>query len=95
MTVPLDIDLRRARFRSNCGSTLAKSLCDQRRGAAHLGQLRVERHVLAAQPGFDQCHPHFQRLLLDIRRAIREDAWSFLAEGWPVAFEGADHVGKG
>jgi queuine tRNA-ribosyltransferase len=27
---------------------------------------------------------HFQRLLLDIRTAIRDDAWSSLAEGWPV-----------
>jgi queuine tRNA-ribosyltransferase len=27
---------------------------------------------------------HFQRLLLDIRRAIREDAWSLLSEAWPV-----------
>ncbi|MCZ6834449.1 MAG: tRNA guanosine(34) transglycosylase Tgt [Planctomycetota bacterium] len=27
---------------------------------------------------------HFQRLLLDIRRAIREDAWSFLFRTWPV-----------
>jgi queuine tRNA-ribosyltransferase len=27
---------------------------------------------------------HFQRLMLDIRAAIREDAWSWLAAGWPV-----------
>ncbi|MCA9289917.1 MAG: tRNA guanosine(34) transglycosylase Tgt [Phycisphaerales bacterium] len=27
---------------------------------------------------------HFQRLLLDIRRSIREDAWSWLFEAWPV-----------
>ena len=27
---------------------------------------------------------HFQRLMLDIRRAIREDAWSLLTEAWPV-----------
>ena len=27
---------------------------------------------------------HFQRLLLDIRTAIRDDAWSSIAEGWPV-----------
>ncbi|XAL98660.1 tRNA guanosine(34) transglycosylase Tgt [Phycisphaeraceae bacterium D3-23] len=30
---------------------------------------------------------HFQRLLLDIRRAIRDNAWSFLARDWPVAFD--------
>ncbi len=29
---------------------------------------------------------HFQRLLLDIRRAIRDNDWSFLARDWPVAF---------
>ncbi len=28
---------------------------------------------------------HFQRLMLDIRAAIREDAWSALRERWPVA----------
>jgi len=27
---------------------------------------------------------HFQRLLLDIRRTIREDAWSALESAWPV-----------
>lgn len=27
---------------------------------------------------------HFQRLLLDIRRAIRDDAWSCLHRSWPV-----------
>ena len=29
---------------------------------------------------------HFQRLLLDIRGAIRDNAWSDLARRWPVAF---------
>lgn len=28
---------------------------------------------------------HFQRLLLDIRRAIRDNDWSFLARDWPAA----------
>ncbi|MEO1129253.1 MAG: tRNA guanosine(34) transglycosylase Tgt, partial [Planctomycetota bacterium] len=28
---------------------------------------------------------HFQRLLVDIRRAIRDDAWSALGQRWPVA----------
>jgi queuine tRNA-ribosyltransferase len=28
---------------------------------------------------------HFQRLMLDIRRAIREDSWSDLARRWPVS----------
>jgi queuine tRNA-ribosyltransferase len=33
---------------------------------------------------------HFQRLVLDIRRAIREDSWSFLQREWPV-LEGIRH----
>jgi queuine tRNA-ribosyltransferase len=28
---------------------------------------------------------HFQRLMLDIRAAIRDDAWSAFAQAWPVA----------
>ncbi|MEC9372784.1 MAG: hypothetical protein VYC34_03035, partial [Planctomycetota bacterium] len=31
---------------------------------------------------------HFQRLMLDIRGAIRDDDWSALARRWPVAAEG-------
>ncbi|KAA0216513.1 MAG: tRNA guanosine(34) transglycosylase Tgt [Leptolyngbya sp. PLA3] len=31
---------------------------------------------------------HFQRLMLDIRRAIREDGWLDFARHWPVAAEG-------
>ena len=30
---------------------------------------------------------HFQKLLLDIRHAIREDAWSLFRQAWPVAFD--------
>lgn len=33
---------------------------------------------------------HFQRLMVDIRRAIREDAWSALARAWPVAASALD-----
>ena len=35
---------------------------------------------------------HFQRLLLDIRRAIREDDWSLLLGSWPVL--GADGIDR-
>ena len=31
---------------------------------------------------------HFQRLMLDIRVAVRDDCWSALAERWPVASPG-------
>lgn len=33
---------------------------------------------------------HFQRLLLDIRTAIRDDSWSSLTRAWPVLVEDAD-----
>ena len=33
---------------------------------------------------------HFHRLLLDIRRAIREDAWSSLYGAWPVLLASPD-----
>jgi queuine tRNA-ribosyltransferase len=33
---------------------------------------------------------HFQRFMLDIRRAIADDSWSFLESRWPVAFESPD-----
>ena len=39
-----------------------------------LGQTLVSQHNLW----------HYQRLLLDIRRSIRDDCWSSLAEAWPV-----------
>ena len=41
---------------------------------------------------------HFQRLMLDIRRAIREDAWSDLERRWPVILTGpalSSEVGAG
>ncbi|MCH2144392.1 MAG: tRNA guanosine(34) transglycosylase Tgt [Phycisphaerales bacterium] len=34
---------------------------------------------------------HYQSLLLDIRRAIRDDSWSALAEGWPVLVQGSSN----
>ena len=33
---------------------------------------------------------HYQRLMLDIRRAIREDAWSLLYQAWPVLDRGPE-----
>lgn len=40
-----------------------------------LGPLLVSLHNLR----------HFQRLMLDIRRAIQHNSWSLLARDWPVA----------
>ena len=42
-----------------------------------LGQTLTSLHNLS----------HYQSLLLDIRRAIRDDAWSSLVEAWPVLRE--------
>ncbi|MEC9233732.1 MAG: tRNA guanosine(34) transglycosylase Tgt, partial [Planctomycetota bacterium] len=39
-----------------------------------LGQTLVSQHNLW----------HYQALLLDIRRSIRDDSWSSLEEAWPV-----------
>ena len=39
-----------------------------------LGQTLVSQHNLW----------HYQALLLDIRRSIRDDSWSSLMEAWPV-----------
>ncbi len=36
---------------------------------------------------------HFQRLLLDIRTAIRDNDWSTFAQAWPVAFSSSASAG--
>jgi tRNA-guanine family transglycosylase len=37
---------------------------------------------------------HYQALLLDIRRAIRDDSWSSLAQAWPVLLQERNKAGK-
>jgi len=37
---------------------------------------------------------HFQRLMLDIRRAVRDDDWSGFARSWPVAASGLEGVSR-
>jgi queuine tRNA-ribosyltransferase len=51
---------------------------------AYLRHLFLAREMLG--PTLVSVHNlrHFQRLMLDIRRAIREDSWSLLLESWPV-----------
>jgi queuine tRNA-ribosyltransferase len=53
-------------------------------GRAYLRHLFLSREMLG--PILVTIHNlrHFQRLMLDIRRAIREDSWSWLVQGWPV-----------
>lgn len=51
---------------------------------AYLRHLFISKEMLG--PILASLHNirHFQRLLLDIRRAIRDDAWSCLHRSWPV-----------
>jgi queuine tRNA-ribosyltransferase len=51
---------------------------------AYLRHLFISKEMLG--PILASLHNirHFQRLLLDIRRAIRDDAWSCLYRSWPV-----------
>jgi queuine tRNA-ribosyltransferase len=56
---------------------------------AYLRHLFIAREMLG--PILVSIHNirHFQRLLLDIRRAIREDAWSLLLQAWPILADDA------
>jgi queuine tRNA-ribosyltransferase len=38
---------------------------------------------------------HFQRLMLDIRQAIRDNAWSLFYRSWPVVSEPVSEVAEG
>ncbi len=82
------IRLRNARFRDDpapidpgcdcpaCGGGFSRSYLRHLFAADEmLGGILVSLHNIR----------HFQRLLLDIRRAIRENDWSFVADAWPVA----------
>ncbi len=53
-------------------------------GRAYLRHLFMAKEMLG--PTLVSCHNvrHFQRVLLDIRRAIRENGWSSLFASWPV-----------
>jgi queuine tRNA-ribosyltransferase len=60
---------------------------------AYLRHLFLSREMLG--PILASLHNlrHFQRLLLDIRRAIREDCWSLLDRAWPVLRTATPSVG--
>ena len=81
------IRLRNARFRLDPDPIDPGCDCSTCRGGYSRGYLR---HLFMAEemlgPTLVSVHNlrHYQRLLLDIRRAIREDAWSLLARDWPV-----------
>ena len=66
--------------------------CQSGHSRAYLRHLFQTREMLG--PILVSLHNirHFHRLLLDIRQAIREDAWSLLFEAWPVADPGRSTV---
>jgi queuine tRNA-ribosyltransferase len=83
------VRLRNARFAEDdgpidpaCGCTVCR-----RFSRAYLRHLFQAEEMLG--PMLVSLHniAHFQGLMLDIRRAIREDGWSLLRQEWPVAAE--------
>jgi queuine tRNA-ribosyltransferase len=89
------IQLRNATHREHTGPIDPK--CDCLACAGGFGRAYL-RHLFQADemlgPILVSIHNirHFQRLMLDIRRAIREDAWSLFRQAWPVAFAGMPEV---
>jgi queuine tRNA-ribosyltransferase len=84
------VRLRNARFREDFRPIDEACDCEVCQGGfsrAYLRHLFLAGEMLG--PILVSLHNirHFQRLLLDIRRAIREDAWSFLSRAWPVLSE--------
>jgi queuine tRNA-ribosyltransferase len=79
--------LRNARYREDPRPIDAACDCPACAGGfsrAYLRHLFVAEEMLG--PTLVSLHNvrHFQRLLLDIRTAIREDVWSLLVRDWPV-----------
>lgn len=79
--------IKNARFRED--NTVIDSRCDCEAcgggfSRAYLRHLFISGEMLG--PILLSLHNirHFQRLMVDIRRAIRDDAWSSLADAWPV-----------
>ena len=81
------IHLRNARYREDC--TVLEATCDcpgcsEGFSKAYLRHLFLAGEMLG--PILVSMHNirHYQRLMLDIREAIREDSWSLLEARWPV-----------
>ena len=86
------LHLRNARFREAAGVLDPGCDCPACAGGlsrAYLRHLFLAREMLG--PVLVSVHNlrHYQRLMLDIQRAIREDSWSSLAEAWPATREPA------
>lgn len=81
------LHLRNARFAEDDGPIDPECDCQVCQGAfsrAYLRHLFIAGEMLG--PTLVSMHNirHFQRLLLDIRTAIRDDGWSLLRSRWPV-----------
>ena len=85
--------LRNARFRED--SSPIEEDCDCPACAGGFSRAYLRHCFLAEEmlgPILSSLHNlrHFQRLLLDIRRAIAEDSWSSLPDRWPVLLSEAE-----
>jgi queuine tRNA-ribosyltransferase len=84
------IRLKNARFAEDQGPIDPVCGCSVCAGGYSRGYLR---HLFMADEWLGQTLTslhnlwHYQALLLDIRRAIRDDSWSSLAPAWPVLLE--------
>ncbi len=86
------LHLRNARFREAAGVLDPGCDCPACAGGlsrAYLRHLFLAREMLG--PVLVSVHNlrHYQRLMLDIQCAIREDSWSALAKAWPATREPA------
>ncbi len=84
------LQLRNAAFRE--ATAVLDPACDCPACAGGLGRGYLRHLFLSGEmlgPILVSLHNlrHYQRLMLDIRRAIREDSWSLLAETWPATRE--------
>ena len=82
------LQLRNAQFKNDDGPIEADCDCVACRGGfsrAYLRHLFHAGEMLGAVLLSLHNLRHFQRLMLDIRAAIRDDAWSAFARAWPVA----------
>jgi queuine tRNA-ribosyltransferase len=81
------IQLRNARYREDDSVVDAQCDCPACAGGfsrAYLRHLFMSGEMLGPVLLSQHNLRHFQRLMLDIRGAIRDDAWSSLYQAWPV-----------
>ena len=89
------LQLRNARFREDDGVLEPGCDCAACSGGfsrAYLRHLFVSGEILGPVLLSQHNLRHYQLLMLDIRRAIREDAWSSLYRAWPVLDRGSASV---